>query len=272
MSELIRPPHDESGDIIEPGITPEMAEGDGFNWPQTTIPRRKFLQLAGVGIAYKGLKKLNDGVCYNPYPIREEPINLPPDIVHEFEQNQESHPISMVEGNNRLYLQADEDFFRENTHAKAAHRAGNRMTTVREARERGIQVFDLDANSVGGKVYAEHGLVPSVGVGKFNISLPFVFDRDELKFKLGRPKWTFKEIVENIGQMSTPDMPLAVAIELKRGKFSEKTLNQMRTILEENNVAAIIKPKNKRELKRLISVFSIHPTDSISIEYEEKAA
>lgn len=222
-------------------------------YKKPTVHRREFLnrafRIATAAAAIYGTHMLKKGVSLSPYPIEPHPLELNSDVITLINQAEAEGQITSINANDRLFFEAGNKLFGTTPDIKVAHRSGNSIEAIKEAYGKGTQVFDIDANDVGGKVYGEHGIVPSIKIGKKRLRLPFVIDVNEKKFKLGEPKNTLKEIVDFVGGLSTSQKPLGVSIELKRGEFKETTMYEMFEILKTNKVPAIIKIRSQEELE-----------------------
>lgn len=236
-----------------------MSERQPRTIGERSYSRRELLRaggrIAAAGAIIWGLNRLEDGVKLKPkevyiHPLDTHPIEMHPDqpIFANSTRNSlspEAHYLeSAIRSNNpqKLFTQTGAEVFGQNPDVLVAHRAGNSIEAINKAyAEQGVQVFDVDANKIGDKVYASHGLVPSVDLKLLELYAPFVVDVDEWAFKLGRPRHLFKDVVKHVHLLSTKEKPCGVSIELKRGKFDDPTVSAMFDTLESYEIPAIMK-------------------------------
>lgn len=216
--------------------------------------------LAVGGIAFT-LNRLERGVRLSPPKIETKPFALEDDIDTLLHQAEADHAISLST-EDRLFVETSFEFFKQKG-IKESHRSGNSIKEIKKAFKKGAQIFDIDANDIDGTIYGEHGLVPSMKLWKLKVNAPFVLDVDEKEFKLGKPDRKFEELIRYIGKLSTPERPLGVKIELKRGEFNEGTMNEMFGSLEEFNVPAVVLTRGPREFELAGNIRMVRNNNSV---------
>ena len=122
---------------------------------------------------------------------------------------------------------------------------------IENAYARGANLLDIDANDVNGTVYGEHGVVPQVKISLgrlgLHLHLPVVVDQNEEQIMLGMPP-TYEELLSHIHLLSTVERPIATSTELKRGDFTQNTLNETLAMHKEYNVPVIMHPTGSLKL------------------------
>lgn len=213
------------------------------------LSRRAFL--AGL-IGAVATKKTGDllsraGISGYPLEVRTKPAGRSAEDSFEAETG---HIITLA-SDGTLLIEPDGIFFVPGREFEYSHRGGNTFQSIEEAFAMGATLFDIDANAIGGGVYGEHGIVPQleVGIGKRRIALrlPAVIDVNEKELKLGMPS-AYRELIAYIADLSTPERPLAVSVELKRGRFDLAAIESMLAVHRECGLPAILHSQNSEWL------------------------
>lgn len=226
-----------------------MTEQLPYRRLEQRISRRKLLlRSVGAAVAATSLYKLSEGVSLGTYPLEVRPVfveRFAEDVQlfsEEISEEGEEKLITITpEG--KLLFEPSGMFFAPGREFKYVHRGGNSFKAIEEAYAKGADLFDIDANDVNGMVHGEHGIIPHVQLelGKLgiNLYLPAVLDINEKEVKLGMPS-TYEELVAHIASLSTPERPLAISTELKRGEFELSTLERMVAIHQAYNIPAVV--------------------------------
>lgn len=210
-----------------------------------TLSRRAFL--AGVigAAATKKAGDLLDLVGISGYPLEVHTKSAGRSAEDSFEA--ETGHIITVASDGTLLIEPDGMFFAPEREFEYSHRGGNTFQSIEEAFAMGATLFDIDANAIGGGVYGEHGIVPqlevSIGRRRIALRLPAVIDVNEKELKLGMPS-AYRELVAYIADLSTPERPLAVSVELKRGRFDLAAIESMLAVHREYGLPAILHSQN----------------------------
>jgi hypothetical protein len=188
------------------------------------ITRREFLRLSGAGalsiLAFIAIR--NRGVTLLPPEIQARLMD------YDLEVGTWALALNFIQ---------TQKFFCRETKLYRAHRAGNTPEDTNKAFRLGANVFEMDLNIVNGKAFVEHGWFLQQDVSDHELN--FVFDPAELKVKL-KPPHTFKEVIEHIASLSTPQKPLGVSMELKHGTYTPQVINSLIDTLLQYNVPALI--------------------------------
>lgn len=142
-------------------------------------------------------------------------------------------------------------FFTPGREFEYVHRGANSLEAIKRSVEEGANLLDLDANDMHGDVRGEHGIIPQVtlriGRQSINLHFPGVIDVNEKELRLGMPS-TYEELVAYVASLSTPDNPIAMSVELKRGEFEVETLEMMLGIHKKYNVPVIMHSPDSERL------------------------
>lgn len=229
-----------------------------LRYPDDTprISRRQFI--GGVMAAAAAAYMLPKGVSFNKPPLEVRPfvVGVTEGDLQLFSEdifeNGAENIITVTRGG-KVLVQPSGVFFTPGREFSYVHRGGNSFEAIDEAYSKGADIFDIDANDVGGTVYGEHGIIYQAelhlgdpGV-RFGFHLPVVVDVNEEELRFGMPN-TYEELIAYIASLSTDERPLAVATELKRGEFKLGTLERMSAILQKYNVPAIIQSPDQERL------------------------
>lgn len=241
-------------------FTPSLSEN--------SYTRRDVLRLAVGGTVALGIKKLESGVRLAPPKIEPKPFQLSPGVLEMLHRSEVDHGLTLSSPD-RLYVETGFPFFVNESPINESHRAGNGIREIDKGYKEGIQLFDIDANDVGGVVYGEHGFVPTLKIGRFEFRIPCVIDINEREFKLGKPHKRIDELIKHVGNLSTPERPLGVKIELKRGTFKENALNGVLNSLETNKVPALILTRGQKEFELIGNIKILRRNESTLIGIKE---
>lgn len=228
-----------------------------FEYDDRKISRRALLVgAAGVLMAAKAKDRLSEGISLSPpsLDVRAVSVNRADEGVQLLseevsEEGQEKVVTITPEG--KLLFEPSGMFFAPGREFNYIHRGGNSFEAIFESFTKGADLFDIDANDVGGRVHGEHGIIPQVKLklGRRSVALhfPVVFDVDEKEFKLGMPK-TYEELIAYIASLSSPERQLAVSTELKRGEFEPDAIDAMLAIHQQYNIPAIMHSPDSERL------------------------
>jgi len=210
-------------------VAPQITELQLNSLLRKPITRREFL-LIGSGLLLYGASEFMEN-----YP---GPTWRDLDISRDIDGNAfpKYDPYSFFVGERRL---------------RWKHRSGNTIPAINQAFLEGATVLDIDATSVNGKILGLHGLYREKNLGKHKISLGIDFGR----ITINPP--SFEEIIKHINFLNTRENPLGVSIQLKRGEFEEKTLENILDILDGYKIPAYFMPgihrgKLEKEIEKRI--------------------
>ncbi len=240
-----------------------MNERLQYSTDEQGLSRREFFRRArnsffGAAVLATGYR-LTEGVSLNEPPLDLRTVSFGRHIENtqlsfgEISEKSEERVMTITpEG--KLLFEPSGEFFAPGREFSYIHRA-NSIEFIHKAHDMGANLFDIDANDVNGTVYAEHGIIPQLelrlGKRDINLKIPIVFDRGEEELKLGMPKYTYEELVACVASLSTPEHPLAVSTELKRGEFELLTLNEMLNAHQRYDVPVIMHPTDPLQLEML---------------------
>lgn len=211
------------------------------------ISRRKLLA-GGIGFAALALHELPKDIALNKPPLDMHVVSVGRTIddvqlfSEKISENDEEKVITVTPEGTVLF-EPSGIFFAPGREFNYVHRGGNSREAILESYSKGANLFDIDANDVGGTVRGEHGIIPQfklrLGRRSINLYLPAVIDINEEEVRLGMSS-TYEELIAYIASLNTPERPLAVSTELKRGEFDLGTLEKMFTVHRAYNVPAIM--------------------------------
>ena len=114
-----------------------------------------------------------------------------------------------------------------------AHRAGNTLRGITDAKSSNIDCVEVDVNKAGGHLYAEHGEIIMLG------RLPLgVFDEESARFKFGRPA-QIEMSLQTIGQAG-----MGVMFDLKRGSLHEGDIYYLRELCDKSSIDPMVHSNN----------------------------
>lgn len=258
-----------------------MSERFNPSFAEKKISRKRLLQLGAASAIFYGTRRLEQGVKVKPYDIHPEDFEQSSESVVAVRRKIEEEAILASlsrpewpngnpmesESNYKLFvgtLKDEKVLFKQHSQIKVGHRSGNSIEDIDKAHAQGIQIFDIDANRVNKKTYGEHGWVAALGIGDKSIEL-FVIDENEGEFKLGAPSHEVWELVSHIGKKSTPEWPLAVSMELKRGVFEPDSLKELFDTFEAYGVPALINPRKSKVIEAASTVRNLSPINSVMV-------
>ncbi|HZJ18035.1 MAG TPA: hypothetical protein VFD45_00240 [Patescibacteria group bacterium] len=127
-------------------------------------------------------------------------------------------------------------FFVEGRRLRWKHRSGNTIPKINQAFSEGATVLDIDITHIKGKNLVFHGLSHEINLGEHKVTLGIDFGG----LTINHP--SFEEIIKHINSLNTKENPLGVSIQLKHGKFEEKTLENILNILDKYKIPAYFLP------------------------------
>lgn len=241
--------------------------------------RRKFLGgVLGAGAIVVGADRiLANGVMMDPPPFSPEKKKISTESLIRFGSARrslevlKSSPKIDLRGGSSVYynrwgeliFQHDDAKFDPEREYNFLHRSGNRRYMVDKAITMGVNGFDIDANDIGSKILAEHGIVGVIDLGI--ISLGGVFDADEEELRTRIPR-SISSIIDYIGDKSDPADPYILEIQLKRGKFDNySTLSDMIGAICRNRLPAKIFSGEQQSIDNLYNAAQRYSENSMTV-------
>lgn len=227
---------------------------------------RRALLAGGIGaVAAAALRKIPKDISFGKPPLDVDMIpagRMAGDIDSSAEDG--IHNVISITPGGKLLYEPSGLFFTPGKEFKYVHRGGNSLEAIYESYSKGGNLFDIDANDVHGNVRGEHGFIPQgtlrIGGLHLNLHIPVVLDVNEKEVKFGMPSG-YEELIAYIASLSTPERPLAVSTELKRGQFDPSTIEKMFAIHQAYNVPVIMYSLDNERLvaigNQLAAVYNI---------------